>query len=107
MRWKHVFKIDIWKKSLLLRIWILRWRRKDIRKARRVLDEVYAEVEQSYTPNYCNRNKEITKLFNQKYVISFEKPSVYAFRQCGHQCVCEVFWTNLNIELLKYVVCRT
>ena len=34
----------------------------------------------------CNRTKGTVKIFNQECVICLENPSVYAFRQCGHQC---------------------
>ena len=39
-------------------------------------------------PAGCNGNNEM-KVFNQQCVIGFENSSVYAFRQCVHQCICE------------------
>ena len=45
--------------------------------------------------------------FQTRSVICFENPSVYAFRQCGHQCICEDCRTNSNVEMLKCVGCRT
>ena len=39
--------------------------------------------------NYCNGNNEVVKIFNQMCVICLERNSDYAFRQCGHQCICE------------------
>ena len=39
--------------------------------------------------NYTNGNNEVFKIFNQKCVICSERGSVYAFRQCGHLCICE------------------
>ena len=36
-----------------------------------------------------NGNNEVVKIFNQKCVICLERDSIYAFRQCGHQCICE------------------
>ena len=44
---------------------------------------------------------------NHKCVICFEIPSAYAFRQCGHQCLCENCWTDPNVEMLKCVLCGT
>ena len=38
---------------------------------------------------YLNGNKEVVKIFNQKRVICLERDSIYAFRRCGHQCICE------------------
>ena len=57
---------------------------------------------------YKNGNNEVVKIFNQKCVICFERYSVYAFRQCGHQCICENCYQNKgDIDILKCVVCRT
>ena len=67
-----------------------------------VEDEVLIE------PNYFIGNNEVVKIFNQKCVICFERNSVYAFRQCGHQCICEQCYENKgDIDILKCVVCRT
>ena len=38
---------------------------------------------------YVNGNNEVNKFFDQKCVICLETDSVYAFRQCGHQCICQ------------------
>ena len=38
---------------------------------------------------YLNGNNEVVKFFNQKCVICYERDSIYAFRQCGHQCICQ------------------
>ena len=57
---------------------------------------------------YFNGTNEVVKIFNQKCVICFERDSVYAFRQCGHQCICEQCYENKgDIDILKCVVCRT
>ena len=57
---------------------------------------------------YTNGNNKIVKVFNQKCVICFERESVYIFKQCGHQCICEQFYQNNGkIDILKCVVCRT
>ena len=57
---------------------------------------------------YFNGNNEVVKIFNQKCVICYERESVYAFRQCGHQCICEQCYESKgDIDILKCVVCRT
>ena len=49
----------------------------------------------------------MVKIFNQKCVICYEKDSVYSFRQCGHQCTCEVCYQSRgNVDILKCDVCR-
>ena len=59
-------------------------------------------------PSYTNGNNEVVKIFNQKCVICYERESVYAFRQCGHQCICDQCYENKgDIDILKCVVCRT
>ena len=56
---------------------------------------------------YHNGNNEVVKIFNQKCVICYERDSVYSFRQCGHQCICEQCYQNKgDIDILKCVVCR-
>ena len=57
---------------------------------------------------YFNGNNEMVKILIQKCVICYERDSVYAFRQCGHQCICENCYQNKgDINILKCVVCRT
>ena len=53
---------------------------------------------------FYNGTNELVKIFNQKCVICIENDSIYAFRQCGHLCLCEVCY---NSEITKCVVCRT
>ena len=66
------------------------------------------ENEDLIETNYCNGTNEVVKIFNQKCVICYEKDSVYAFRQRGHQCICEQCYQNRgDIDILKFVVCRT
>ena len=65
------------------------------------------EDEDLIETQYLNGNNEVVKIFNQKCVIRLERDSVYAFRQCGHQCFCEQCFQNRgDIDLLKCVVCR-
>ena len=59
-------------------------------------------------PSYTNGNNEVVKIFNQKCVICFERDSIYEFRQCGHQCICDQCYENKgDIDRLTCVVCRT
>ena len=59
-------------------------------------------------PSYTNGNNDVVKIFNQKCVICFERDSVNAFRQCGHQCICEQCYENKgDIDILTCIVCRT
>ena len=67
-----------------------------------VEDEVLVETQNLYG------NNEVVKNFTEKCVICCERDSVYAFRQCGHQCICEQCYQNKgDIDILKCVVCRT
>ena len=57
---------------------------------------------------YLNGNNEVVKIFFQKCVVCYERDSVYVFRQCGHQCICEPCYQNKgDIDIIKCVVCRT
>ena len=74
-----------------------------------------------YKDDDQERNNEKVKVYNRKCVLYFENPSVYAFRQCGHQCICENCYAHLfeavggtqivherwDINLLRCAVCRT
>ena len=71
-------------------------------------DVLVEEDEDLIEKNYCNGTNERVKLFNQKCVIVYERDSVYAFRQSGHQCICgQCYQNNGDIDILKCVVCRT
>ena len=50
-----------------------------------------------------NGTNEIVKIFNQKCVICLENDSIYAFRNCGHLCLCE---NCFDSKITKCVVCR-
>ena len=70
-------------------------------------DEV-EENEDLIGTQYLNGNDEVVKNFNQKCVICYERESVNAFRECGHQCTCEQCYQNKSGNIiLKCVVCRT
>ena len=67
-----------------------------------------SDVEDEVETNYTNGNNDLVKIFNQKCVICLERDSVYEFRQCGHQCICEQCYQKRGvIDMLKCVVCRT
>ena len=71
-------------------------------------DVLVEEDEDLIETNDCNGNNEVDKFFNQKCVVFYERDSVYAFRQCGLQCICEQCYQNKgDIDILKCVVCRT
>ena len=75
-----------------------------------VLDAWDKEQEALFKPDYCNRNNEMVKSSLQICVICFENPSVYAFRQCGHQVinvfVKKCYEKKCDRDMLKYVFCR-
>ena len=71
-------------------------------------DDLVEEDEDLNETNYCNGNKEVVKVFNQKCVLCYERYSVYAFRQCGHQCICDQCYQNKgDFDIIKCVLCRT
>ena len=66
------------------------------------------EVDDFIETNYRNGTNEVVIILNPKCVICYEKDSAYAFRQCGHQCICEQCYQNKgDIDILNCVVCRT
>ena len=73
-----------------------------------VEEDVVEENDDLIETQYLNGNNEVVKIFNQKCVIRYERESVYAFRQCGHQCICEqCYQSKGDFDILKCVVCRT
>ena len=76
-----------------------------------IILDVEDEVEEDgdlIETHYLKGNNEVVKIFNQKCVICYERDSVYAFRECGHQCICEQCYENKgDNDILKCVVCRT
>ena len=70
--------------------------------------DLVEEDEDLIKTNYCNGINEMVKNFNQKCVICYERDIVFAFRQCGHQCICEQCHQNKSgFDILKCVVFRT
>ena len=66
------------------------------------------ENEDLIDTKFYNGNNEEVKIFSQKCVICLERDSIYAFRQCGHQSICEHCYQNKgDIDIFKCVVCRT
>ena len=58
-------------------------------------------------PPYLNGDNEVVEIFNEKCVICLERDSIYAFRKCGHQCICQqCYETKGDIDILKCVVCK-
>ena len=47
------------------------------------------EDENLIESRYLNGINDLVKNFNQKFVICLERDSSYAFKQYGHQCICE------------------
>ena len=72
------------------------------------VEDVVEENEDLIETIYTNGNNEMVETYSQKCAICLERNSDYAFRQCGHQCICEQFYRNKgDIDILKCVVCRT
>ena len=46
----------------------------------------------------CDGSNEIVRISNQKCVICLEQPSVYAFRESGHQCLCQNSKNSLGLK---------
>ena len=69
-----------------------------------VEDEDDTLVEDLIETKYCNGTKEVVKNFNQKYVISCGGDIAIAFRQCGHQCICEQCYPNKVILIYQNVL---
>ena len=68
----------------------------------------HRDEEALFKSDFCNGNNEMVKIFNEECVICFENPSVYAVRQCGHQCICEkCHEKKRDIDKLKGIICRT
>ena len=77
-------------------------------RAERDLDAWVEEQKVFHKPAYYKGNNEMVKIVNQKCVKSFENPSVFAFRQCGNQCICEKCYENKgDIDMWKSIICRT
>ena len=57
-------------------------------------DILVEEGEDLIERHYCNGSKELVKIFEEKCVLCGERDSIYAFRQCGHQFICEDCYQN-------------
>ena len=70
-------------------------------------DYLVEEDEDLIETNYCKGNNEVVKLFSQKCVICLKRDSIYAFTQCGHQCICEQYYQiKGDIDIINCVVFR-
>ena len=64
------------------------------------------EDEDLIETRYLNGENEVVNIFNQKCVICLERDSVYAFRQCGHQCICQACYeykSDIDIKKVLFV----
>ena len=67
-----------------------------------------AQQEALFRTDYCNGNNEVSKIFNRKCIIGFERDSESAFRKCSHQGICEkCFNINGDIIFLKHIICTS
>ena len=58
------------------------------------LVEENEENEDMIETKYGNGTNEVVKIFIQKCIICYERDSVHAFRQYGHQCISEDCYQN-------------
>ena len=71
------------------------------------VENTVAEDEDIIETRYFNENNEVVIIFIQNCVICSVRDSIYAFRQCGHQCICQdCYEIKGDIDLLKCVVRR-
>ena len=73
------------------------------------VEDEFEENEDLIEIKFHKGTNEMVKKFSQMCVIRSERDrdSVYAFRQCGHQCICEkCYEKNGDTDMLKCVVCR-
>ena len=69
-------------------------------------DVIEQEEKLIETPPYLSGDNEVVKIFNEKCVICLERDSIYAFRECGHQCICQQCYENEgDTDILKCVFC--
>ena len=72
-----------------------------------VEEDIFEQEENLVETTYLNGDNEVVKIFNEKCVICLERDSIYAFRECGHQCICQQCYENKgDVDILKCVVCR-
>ena len=67
------------------------------------------ENEDLIDTKFYNGNNEVVKIVRQKCVVCLERDSIYAFRQCGHQCFCEQCYQNkgdIDISNVLSVECN-
>ena len=70
--------------------------------------EVDEQDEDLIETQYLNGNNEVVKILIKSFFICYERNSIYAFRQSGHQCFCEhCYQIKSDFDILKCVFCRT
>ena len=57
-------------------------------------EEDIVENENIRELEYTNGSNGVVKIFSQKCVISLVSYSDYIFKQCRHQCICDVCYRN-------------
>ena len=73
-----------------------------------VLVEEEVEDDDLIARNYPNGTNGVLKIFDEMSVIGYERDSVYAFTQPGHQRICEQCYQNKgDNDISKCVRCRT
>ena len=103
----HVEKcgVDSFKKiecSLIHSYWLNREEDDDV-----VEEDIFEQEENLVETTCLNGNNEVVKIFDEKCVICLDRDSIYAFRECGHQCIFQQCYENKgDINILKCVVCR-
>ena len=77
----------------------------DVNEYQNEIDEVgmYIRTNEIDENVIYNGTNKMVKIFNQKCVICLENDSVYAFRNCGHMCLCE---NCFDSKITKCIVCR-
>ena len=87
-----------------------------IKKVKRMMTrKIYGELREDWMleerrsfdkPAYCNGYRQMVKAFNQKCVMFFENPSVFAFKHCGRQITCEKCYQNKSdVGILQCIIC--
>ena len=79
----------------------------DLWKAQREVDDWVEEQRNLYEHAYCIGDIEMVNIFVQKFNECFKNFSVSAFRQCGHQRVCQNCYENKgDVDIIKCIVCK-
>ena len=74
-------------------------------RAQRIFEELAEEDVDEIDLKYCGGSEEVVKIINQKCVVYFDFPSVFAFRHCDHQRICEIVMQAALGQLTVHKVC--